>query len=237
MPALIRRRQVWLPTLWGALLLCGVAVLAVLVAARSVGGYLAHSDPAGGRDGHGARTLVVEGWLDERDLDDAIAIARRGRYQRVITTGGPIETWREGVVWASYAERAADYLRRAPVGIPVIALPAPGVAQDRTFLSAVVVREWLRREQPGLDSIDLLSAGVHARRSRLAYRMAFGSAVEVGVVATAPRRYDIDRWWRTSEGAKTVLGELISLTWTKCCFWPGADGSYEERGGVAKTAP
>ncbi len=51
----------------------------------------------------------------------------RGRYQRVITTGGPIESWREGVVWASYAERAADYLRRAPVGIPVIALPAPAV--------------------------------------------------------------------------------------------------------------
>ena len=52
--------------------------------------------------------------------------------------------------------------------------------------------------------------------------MAFGPGVEVGVLAAPPRRYDVERWWLTSEGAKTVLGELLSLAWTKCCFWPAA---------------
>jgi len=238
LPALIRRRQIWLPTLWGGLLLCGLLAVALLLALRSVGSFLAQSDPASGSDGRGAATLVIEGWLDEHELDAAIATARRGRYERVVTSGGPIETWREGVVWPSYAERAANYLRRhGLVAIPVVAVAAPASAQDRTFLSAVVVREWLRREQPGLTAIDLFSAGAHARRSRLAYRLAFGPGVEVGVIAAPPRSYDIDRWWLTSEGAKTVLGELLSLAWTKCCFWPAADGSYEARAGLPKTAP
>jgi hypothetical protein len=238
LPKLIRRRQIWLPTLWGALLLCGIAAVALLVAARNLGGYLAHSDLARAGDGRGAPTLVVEGWLDERELDAAIATLRRGGYQRVVTSGGPIEGWHEGVVWPNYAERAASYLRRhGVVEIPVVAVAAPATARERTFLSAVVVRDWLRREQPGVDAIDLVSAGVHARRSRLAYRMAFGSSVDVGVIATTPRSYDIDHWWRTSEGAKTVLGELLSLAWTKCCFWPGADSSPEGSAQVPKTAP
>jgi len=237
LPALIRRRQVWLPTLWGAVLLCGLLAIALLGAARTVGGFLARSDPAGGADGLGARTLVVEGWLDPRELDAAIATARRGRYERVVTSGGPIESWHDGVVWPSYAARAADYLRRHGLEGPVVAVAAPASAKDRTFLSAVVVREWLRREQPGLDTIDVFSAGAHARRSRLAYRMAFGSGVEVGVIAATPRSYDIDRWWTSSEGAKTVLNELLSLAWTKCCFWPADDGSREGRWGVPKATP
>lgn len=237
MSALFRRRQIWLPTLSGVLLLCIVGAIAALGAARMVGGYLAQSDPAAGSDHRGARTLVVEGWLEAPELDAAIAVARRGRYERVITSGGAIDSWQEGVVWPNYAERAASYLQRHGLTeIPVVAVAAPATARDRTYLSALVVREWLRREQPGLAALDLLSAGVHARRSRLAYRLAFGPEVEVGVLAAPPRGYDLDRWWLTSEGAKTVLGELISLAWTKCCFWPGA-GSHEERSALPKPAP
>ena len=238
LPTLFRRRPIWLPTLWGAVLLCGVAGLLFVLGARTVGGYLSRNDPAGGSDGLGARTLVVEGWLDETELNDAIAALVRGRYERVVTAGGPIDSWQEGIVWPTFAERAASYLIRHGVGaVPVVAVPAPASAQDRTFLSAVVIREWAAREHLRLDALDLFSAGVHARRSRLAFRMAFGPGVEVGVLAAAPRRYDVDRWWLTSEGAKSVLGELLSLTWTKCCFWPGAAGSHEELWAVPKPAP
>jgi hypothetical protein len=219
-------------------LLCGAVAVIALLAARAVGGYLAHSDSARGNDGQGARTLVVEGWLDESELSQAVATFRRGRYERVVTSGGPIDSWQEGIVWPTFAERAANYLRQHGLAdVAVAAVPAPASAQDRTFLSAVVVREWLRREQPGLASFDLFSAGVHARRSALAYRMAFGPEVEVGVLAATQRRFDLDRWWSSSDGAKTVLGELLSLAWTKCCFWPAAAGSHEERWAVPKTAP
>jgi hypothetical protein len=238
-PRPFRRREVWLPRWWAALLLAGLVVLIAVLALRQLGTFLAPDEPATGRDGAGARTLIVEGWLDEDALDQAIAVIARGRYQRVVTSGGPIESWREGQAWADYAARAADYLRRhggSPVA--VLAAPAPASAQDRSFLSAVVVRDALRRQGSdgdAIDAVDVFSAGVHARRSRLVYRLAFGPAVEVGVLAARPRRYRLERWWATSEGAKSVLDEAVALAWTACCFWPAAPGPHEERRPVPKS--
>ena len=232
---LFRRRQVWLPTGWLTLLLVVVVAAVSIVALRHLATYLAASEPAAGRDGSGARTLIVEGWLDEDGLDDAIGAIGRGRYQRVIAAGGPIESWQEGQRWPSYAERAADYLRHHGASVPVTAVPAPASAQDRTFLSAVVVRDALRSQGVAVDAIDLFSGGVHARRSRMVYRLAFGPDVEVGVFAARPRRYPLERWWATSDGAKSTIGELLSLAWTSCCFWPPAPGSHEERWAVPKS--
>jgi len=229
-PALFRRRQVWLPTWWGALLLVVVVAASLVVALRHLAGYLAPHEPASGRDGRGARTLIVEGWLDEDGLDAAIAAIGRGRYERVVASGGPIDSWRESQSWPTYAERAADYLRRHGVSaIPVVAVAAPDSAHDRTYTSAIVVRDWLRAQGDAPDAVDLFSGAVHARRSRLVFRTAFGRDVEVGVLAAPPRRYTLGRWWATSEGAKAVLDEAIGLAWTACCFTAPATGSREER--------
>ena len=228
---LFRRREVWLPTAWGWTLLVAVAVVVALVALPRVGGFLAPSSPASGRDGRGAQLLVVEGWLDEDALRAAVEVARSGRYATVATSGGPIETWRELQPWPSYAERAADWLRRHGVtDVRVSAVPAPAAPQDRSFLSAAAVRDWARTNGIAADAVDVFSSSVHARRSWLLYRMAFGSDVEVGIVAATPTGYSLDRWWATSEGTKAVLGEVVSLAWTKCCFWPpAADGGDERR--------
>ncbi len=226
MPALFRRRQVWLPTFLGALLACALVAALAVAGALLIGPFLAQSDPAHGPDGHGARTLVVEGWLDEAGLDEAIAAFRRGRYERIVTSGGPIDSWREGQTATHYAERAAGYLKHHGLAdVPIAAASAPASAQDRTFLSAVVVRDWVRREGLNPDAIDVYSDGVHARRSRMVYRLAFGPSVAVGMLAATPRKYDLEHWWRTSQGAKTVLDESLSLVWTACCFWPPAPGS------------
>lgn len=231
MPALFRRRHVWLPTLWGVMLsLVALTALAAALIANAPA-YLAVTEPARGADGKGARLLIVEGWMDDRELDQAVAVFRNGRYERVVTTGGPLESWIGiPVPWKDYAERGARYLAAHGLADATIdAVPAPASAQDRTFLSAVVVREWAARQRTPLDAVDLLSVGVHARRSRMMFRAALGPGVEVGVIAAQPSFYEPQRWWKTSAGAKLVLGESISLAWTACCFWPPAVGSHEER--------
>jgi hypothetical protein len=225
-PKLFRRRQLWMPTFAGTLVLLAIAVGACALVLPHLGTFLAPSERAAGADGRGARTLVVEGWLDDDALADAIAFAQSARYERIVTSGGPIESWRELQPWSTYAERAAAYLRRHGIGdTPVVAVPAPELAQERTYLSAVVVRDWANANGVPLAALDVFTAGVHARRSRLVYRMAFGAAVEIGVVAAPPHRYRLDRWWQTSEGAKAVLGELLGVAWTKCCFWPAPSES------------
>lgn len=232
---LFRRREVWLPTLWGWLLL--LAAAAAMSCALAIEAYdlLALQQPARGPDGTGARTLVVEGWLDRAELRQVAATLRSGRYERVLTTGGPINAEVDAGGWHDFAHRAAALLRAEGVAnVPVVAVPAPASAQDRSYLSAVMVRDWAQRTGTRLEAIDLFSAGVHARRSWLLYRMALGRAVEVGVLAARPTEFDAQRWWTSSEGAKSTIGEVLSLVWTQCCFWPGPPGSHEERWAVPK---
>lgn len=222
----------------GALVFLAIAAAALLLVARAAGFYLFVNEPARGLDGRGAHLLVVEGWLDEGALDAAAVAFRQGGYERIVTSGGPIDSWREGKTATDFAERAASYLRRHGLAdVPIAAATAPASAQDRTFLSAVVVRDWIRRERLMPDAIDVYSEGVHARRSRTVYRLAFGPSVEVGVLAATPRTYDLEHWWRTSQGAKTVLDETLSLIWTTCCFWPPTPGSHEERWGRPPASP
>ncbi len=215
----LRRRAVWLPTLPLALLLCALLAAAVFLTGRHAYDLLALRVPA-----PAARTLVVEGWLSRAELREAIALRRSGRYERVLTTGGLIDPDQDVGGWQNFAARAAAILREdaAASAVPVIAVPAPQTLQERTYLSAVQVREWAAQAGVRLDAIDVYTLGVHARRSRQVYRLALGDAVEVGVIAVPPVEYDGPRWWTSSSGAKNTLGELVSLAWTSCCFWPPA---------------
>lgn len=204
--------------------------MAVAMTIRLIHPFLALNDPA-----PGARLLVVEGWLDMKELDQAVAAARRGQYQRVVTTGGPIERWSELSASSNYADLAADYLRGHGLeNIHVTAIPAPASAQDRTFLSAVKLREWTERQGLAVSALDVFSSGTHARRSRMLYRMAFGPNVSIGIFSARSTQYDEERWWQTSAGVKSVLDETLSVTWTACCFYPPPRGSHEERWAVPR---
>ena len=225
--ALVRRREIWVPTVWGWLVLLLIGGVALTLGARNLPAFLAENHPVG------ARILVVEGWMEPEGLDEAVAVFRAGGYERVVTTGAPIVPWPGVLSHATYAERAADYLRRHGLGdVPITVVTAPQSAQDRTFLSAVMVREWIAGSGLDVRSLDVFSTGAHARRSRLLYRMAFGPAVEIGVIAARNHEYDAATWWRTSTGVKDILEQAVGLLWVKCCFWPPAPGSHEERWAV-----
>ena len=232
MPRLLRRREILLPTLLGWVLLAVVLGAAVLVAMHRVHGFLAINQPV-----PGAELLVVEGWIPEQELDQAVAAFDRGGYALLVATGGPIERWSGLMGFSSYAEFSADYLTRQ--GVPparVVAVPAPASAQDRTFLSAVKLREWLQAEGHRHDAIDVLSSGTHARRSRRLFQQALGPDMNVGVLSVEPSGYDPRAWWRSSAGVKTVLGETISMAWTVCCFHPPEPGSHDELWGAPRPA-
>ena len=222
-PALCRRRSVWFPTLWGWAVLLLLVLLGSFGVRRELYPFLALERPVG------ANLLVVEGWLGDEGMQRAAQVFLTGGYERVVTSGGPISHWADRIGFATYAELAADTL--VQLGLPagsVVAVPAPASAQERTFLSAVMVREWAARQGLALEAIDVFSSGPHARRTRLLYRMAFGAGVRVGILAARPDGYEPRTWWRTSAGVKTILAEALSLLWTELFFWPGPPGSVDE---------
>lgn len=225
MPRLLRRREVCLPTLWGWLLLLSLLGAVAGLVARQIGPWLAVTEPAR-VPGGGRPLLIVEGWAGERELDEAAAHARRQGHGLVITSGGPITSFG---AQASYAERAAQYLQARLPAVQVQAVPAPPTAQDRSYASAVWVRDWIARQAMPVPAIEVYTVGVHARRTRLLYRMAFGEDTQVGIVAGKPQEGDLARWWTRSDSAKDVAMEIFSLAWTQCCFWPAERGSHEER--------
>lgn len=229
-PVLVRRREIWIPTTWGWMSILLVLLLSAVFAARHLYSFLAPNQPVG------ARLLVVEGWMGADELDQAVELFRARRYEHVFTTGGPIPSGFEKLGRDSFAELARDVLLRR--GMPedaVTAVPTPASAQDRSFLSAVMLREWTKKERVRVEALDLLSSGVHSRRSWLVYRMAFGPEVRIGILATRSSAYNPASWWRTSVGAKTVLSETISLIWTEIFFRPGAPGSQAEMWGRPQT--
>lgn len=225
---LFRRRTVWVPTARGWLLILAVVGAAGVAAVRGLHPFLAVDERAG------ARVLVIEGWLAPEQLDQAVRIYQAGGYERIYTTGGPVLGWQELAVATNYAQLAADYLARH--GVPrerIAAVPAPASAQERTFLSAVMLRRFAMASERKLDAIDLVSVGAHARRSRLLYEMALGPESRVGVIAARPTEYDSAAWWRTTRGVSQVVVQAFGYAWVKCCFWPGPRGSSDERWGAA----
>jgi hypothetical protein len=193
-------------------MLVGAAAMATLAAFR-LHDFLAVNAPVG------ARVLVVEGWMGPEELDQAAAAFRSGRYELLLTTGGPTPWWSDTHERLSHAEVAAQFLIRR--GLPaerVIAVPTMRLDHERTYQSAVSVREWAERSGRKLEALDVFSEGTHARRSRLLYREAFGEKVRIGVLSARVPDYDAARWWRTSVGAREVLDQAIGFVWAKLFF-------------------
>lgn len=225
MPGLVlfRRRSMPVPTSAGIVIAASIAALALFVAARALPSFLAANAP------EGRGLLVVEGWLPRDALRSAAERFRRGGYDALVVSGGPQEDPEWGGGHPTYAERAASELRRLGIAEPLLAVvPAPASAQERTYRSAVSVRQWIAATGRRVTSVDVFSQGPHARRSRELYRIALGDGVRVGSIAAPPSDYDLAHWWRRSAGARDVVGEAVGYAWTWCCFRPGPRDSHEE---------
>jgi len=203
------------------LMLCVLAA-GVMLTLRYAAFYLAVSQPLGGG------VLVVEGWQSHKALKASHDLFHKGGYTMIITTGGPIINEFDKTS-NSYAERATEFLLNT--GIPsnkIITASAPASAQDRTFLSAVMARQVILSRLSNTSQFDIVTTGVHARRTHTLYRLAFSEDFKLGIIAVRPERFSLEYWWHTSEGTKAVLSEILSLGWVWCCFSPGKPGTREE---------
>lgn len=208
---LVRRREVLVPTGVGWLLLAALAAGLAFAAVQLAYPFLAVDEPVGGG------VLVVEGWGGSPALDEALRRFDGGQYARLVATGGPIERDSPIAVVHTWAEFAAHGLRARGIPAASIAVVAtPASAHDRTFRTALAVRDWVRAQTIPIERLDVVTLGPHARRSRRLYERAFAGDVAVGVISATPEDYDPAFWWQSSEGAKSVLTEAIGWAWSVC---------------------
>jgi hypothetical protein len=212
---LIDKRERWGLTLWGWLVMATLAGVALLGAVRNIHGFLASEYPVRGE------VLVIEGWIPDYAISEAVSEFEGNGYRLLIAVGGPITLGSHVSGFKSYAELA--YARLKALGIDeglIVVLETEDIARDRTYQSARAVKQWTSSNLAGLWGLDVSTLGAHARRSRLLYRKAFGNGVAVGVIAARDQGYDSSAWWRTSSGVRTVVGEFIAYGYAALLFRP-----------------
>jgi len=169
-----------------------------------------------------ANTLVVEGWINEYAIRAAAKEFQSNHYQRVFTTGGPVRGT-GGYIndFMTSASVGADLLKKW--GVPderLQMVPCRVTDRDRTYGSAVALRNWFRDHNTVVSGIDVITEDVHARRTRLLFQKAFGKDVQVGIIAVANVDYPANRWWHYSQGLKDVVSEFTAYLYARLLFFP-----------------
>ena len=99
-------------------------------------------------------------------------------------------------------------------------VPSRIMDRDRTYGSAVALRNWFRDHNMAVSGIDVVTEDVHARRTRLLFEKALGKNVVVGIIAVPNPDYDWRRWWSYSEGVKGVGSEALAYAYARLFFYP-----------------
>ena len=129
---LLERRPCWRlsPRGWTVVALAALVSAAIFI--RCVHPFLAVNAPVD------AKVLVVEGWVEDYAIKDAVREFNEHDYQHVYVTGTPIERGAPLSEYKTYAALGAAALKH--LGIPTNRLqsvPAPDVQRDRTYASAL----------------------------------------------------------------------------------------------------
>jgi len=168
------------------------------------------------------KVLVVEGWIDEYAIHAAVVEFKNGSYQKIFTTGGPIIGF-DGSTndFDTTASVGAQLLEEYGIATNLVQMvPSHIGARDRTYNSALALRNWFHQHNVDVHSINVLTQDVHARRTQLLFQEAFGRDVTVGIISAPDPDYDPKHWWRYSEGVRQVLAESIAYFYARVLFHP-----------------
>ena len=156
-----------------------------------------------------AEMLVIEGWVGDELLAQAVDWAERNGVKKIVATGGPVEVGSYLVPWKTFAEMTKARLEALGLGdrFELVAVPSEKVRRGRTRESARALKAATGMER---GAFNLASEGPHTRRSWRAFQEVFGDGVEVGSVALVPVAYGERDWWSCSEGVRAVVDETVA---------------------------
>ena len=213
---LLVRRYRWVLSFKAKLFIFLALLLMGLVMLFGVYPFLALTDTVD------AKVLVVEGWVHPYAIETAAEEFRDHQYRQIFTTGGPV-VGRGGYIndYQTSASVGADLLKKTGIQAELIQMvPSHIMGRDRTYSSAIALRDWFRTHDVQVRSLNIVTEGAHARRTRLLFEKALGPEVKVGVIAVPNPDFDARRWWLYSEGGEDVVEEGIGYIYAKLFFHP-----------------
>ncbi len=110
----------------------------------------------------------------------------------------------------NYADKAAAYMMNLGLtSKELLALPTECATGSKTVASARTVAQWFSKHPDKYESANLMSMGVHAKRSQLVFEDNLPSFLNLGIVSTNHPAYNPKIWWRTAKGITSVAKETI----------------------------
>jgi uncharacterized SAM-binding protein YcdF (DUF218 family) len=221
---LFNRKERWALSQRGRLILASALLLIGVLLLKGVYPFLATTHRVD------ADVLVVEGWVHDYAVQAAVNEFRSGSYRRVFTTGGPVVGIGRYINdFQTSASVGADLLKNAGVPPEVVHMvPSHTIDRDRTYSSAIALRDWIQEHQPFLRRINVVTETTHARRTRLLFQKALGKNVQVGIIAAPNPDYNNERWWWYSEGVKDVGSETLAYLYARLFFHPPESCTIEK---------
>jgi hypothetical protein len=192
--------------LFGVLIVIGLLAGIVFAFSSHIYGFLAVPSCQVEAD-----IVVVEGWVPDYVVQAAADEFKKGGYREIVTSGLELEPSEKKGAVDSVATEAA--VRLAQMGIApsqILVCPTPSTNWNKTAKSARVVRETLESHGIHPKGINVVTIGVHSRRSWLAYQHAFDSKIPVGIFQIPETGLDPARWWASSLGIKRITRGYVA---------------------------
>jgi hypothetical protein len=211
----INRRERWGLSIYGWMLLVIIIFLPFYLLFKNLYSVLAPIQPAQ------TKILVLEGFISDYILADAIREFNDNHYTLLITTGTPIEY---GKMLAKYKNTAmAAGMSLIKLGFDstkLVIVEADEIKNDRTYNSAIKLREWISGNRPEIKAINLMTMSVHGGRSRLLFQAALGDSIKVGIISIPNFYYNQHSWWKSSKGFRETMNEALGYFYIRFFFRP-----------------
>jgi hypothetical protein len=194
--------------------LLGIISAVLIFVVMSVHDFLAVSNPAG------EGVLVVEAWIPAQTLAESVRVFNSRHYSYFVIVGGPIQgVGTNSYRPTTYVDLAAERLKKLGFDTKkLVKISVPGVSVGRrTLTSATAVERWLSSSEIAVCCVDVVTVGVHARKSWILFRHALGAGYRVGIIAGAPTSYNRTFWFFSTRGTWNVVRNLAGYVYSK--FW------------------
>lgn len=118
--------------------------------------------------------------------------------------------------YRNYAEKAACFLQTQNIpSEKIIPVCGKNKFHSRTFDSAIAVCRWLQTKDLTKKNINLVSMGVHARRSYMIYKNVLGKDFTCGVINIPSIFYNHEQWWKYQIAWQSLLKEFFAYFYTE----------------------
>ncbi len=213
---LANKRERWGLTVYGKALVFLVVVLLVIGFVGNIVPFLSAEKTID------AKILIIEGYVPDYAYPGIIELFQQKNYELIVTSGTSFDQGH----YIAGVKTAADLIRNSLINLgfdssKVIAVPVPPeIYKDRTWHSALYSFNYIKANYPETKKANIVSTGVHSRRSKYLFDMVFEPEIELGNIVIDQPSVPKRGWYKSSRGFKTVLNESISYLYVKLFFWP-----------------